>query len=230
MFNTIMFLVKFALVIFAFGYALPRAKAFSPVSSSGSSSSTLTSHAGLLHMAATLDTVAVDAASVDFTGTWSRQWELCTDLASALEARGLSPEQALAEAQAPYVQSWERDAAAAPAAWKVVTYQRDGVTPRRTLTYAPGIWEERYRGSATLFGDSGEDNEVILERETSYVPEVDANPIPLAHLTVTKGPKGVEESRRYLRDGQMILRRTLHPQQDSTQPVVVSTEVFTKQS
>ena len=95
MFNTIMFLVKFALVIFAFGYALPRVKAFSPVTERASGSSS-TSNALLLNMAATMETAA-DPSSVDFTGTWSRQFELSTDLAPALEARGLSAEEALAE-------------------------------------------------------------------------------------------------------------------------------------
>ena len=105
--------------------------------------------------------------------------------------------------------------------WVVTTYNVDGITPRRSLLYKHGDWEERYNQKSTLFGDSPQ--EVILKRHTSYVPENDASPIQLAHLTVTDGPRGKEEARRYLRGAEFVLRRTFHPPEGSQ---VESTEVF----
>lgn len=224
MLNTIIFLLKFALVLFAFGYALPRTKAFQP-SVVASSHQHHTSQTSIM-MASTATPVdeVVGGASVDFSGKWSREFSLCSGLAQGLEQRGLSPEEAQAEAEKPYIQSWSRDEPDSTS-WKVTTYQTDGVTARRCLTYQPGEWEETYIGKATLFGAS--DKEVLLKRTTSYVEEADASPIQLAQLTITDGPKGIEESLRYLRGDKLILKRTLHPK-DESQPPAVSTEVFSR--
>lgn len=162
--------------------------------------------------------------NLDFSGKWSRDFSSCTGVVEGLVARGLTNKQALDEAKKPYIQLWERDGNDA-SLWYVTTYQGDSEMPRRKLEYKPGVWEETYEGKATLFGDSSEP--VTLKRQTSFVGEADAHPMPIAHVTITTGPKGIEESRRYLKGDLLILRRTFWQNGESNSPAV-STEVFTR--
>lgn len=157
---------------------------------------------------------------LDFTGTWLRDW---MDAAEALMQRGLSYEEAVAAAERPYVQKWERGTLTAHS-WLVTTYHEDGRTPRRELEYQEGEWDESYQGTSTLFGPSGSDG-TTLRRRTCYVVEPEADPPSIAHATITFGPKGVEETRRYLKAGQMTVRRTLWSKEAPDDPVV-STEIF----
>ena len=168
-------------------------------------------------------------SQLDFSGTWERNSLESTDVVPGLQARGLCLEDATKEAEKPYIQHWKKNGLDEPSSlsWVVTTFAEDGETPRRTLEYQPGTWTETYQGTATLFGESLEP--VTLIRKTSYVAELDAAPTPMAHVTITDGPKGVEESRRYLKDGKFLLRRTLWPK-DIPNVRIVSTEVFTKRS
>jgi putative (di)nucleoside polyphosphate hydrolase len=162
--------------------------------------------------------------SLDFGGKWTRESSSSIGLVEALVGRGLTQDEAEDEAKKPYIQSWRRSDET-NCTWVVTTYQVDGVTPRRELEYSIGEWEEQYQGQAILFGTS-ETGTTILKRRTAFVAEPDADPVPMAHVTVTDGPKGVEESRRYLKkDGKFVLRRTLWPK-DTPETPIISTEVF----
>jgi len=97
----------------------------------------------------------------DLSGRWSRDSSQNNGVVAALLARGLTHEEAKAEAERPYVQSWERcpNGEGAPSdAWKVVTFDthqltNDGrPTPHRTLIYPLGDWQEEYLGKSTLYG------------------------------------------------------------------------------
>ena len=163
------------------------------------------------------------SCGLDFTGKWSRDNSLCTYVPESLMKRGLSESEAETEAQNPYIQSWSRDGDTS-LTWNVKTYKIDGETVRRDLDYSPGEWTESYKGKATLFGDS--DVEVKLKRRTMYVAEPEAYPERIAHVTITNGPKGVEESRRYFNEkGHFVLRRTLWKPDDPNKGIV-STEIF----
>lgn len=160
--------------------------------------------------------------NLDFSGLWERDASQSSHLVEGLLARGLTLEQAQQQAVSPYIQRWERDGTD-PTKWLVSTFENDSTTVRRQLEYPIGTWEEQYHGKSTLFGDSLEP--ITLTRRTSYVGEADAFPIPVAHVTITNSPKGMEESRRYLKHGILYLRRTFWPK-DALESPVVSTEVF----
>jgi ADP-ribose pyrophosphatase YjhB (NUDIX family) len=163
---------------------------------------------------------------LDFTGKWSRDLTLCQDLVKGLTERGLSDTEAQNEAHKPYIQSWHRDNDAS-LTWNVKTYETDGLTIRRDIHYIPGEWTESYKGNSTLFGNC--DAEFSLKRSTIFVAEPDGYPNQLAHVTITDGPKGIEESRRYINDkDQLILRRTLWKAGEDAAEKVVSTEIFTR--
>lgn len=164
-----------------------------------------------------------DVCSLDFSGRWERDASQNKGIVDGLIKRGLSPQNAEMEAQKSYIQSWEANGEIENA-WQVTTYASDGKTPRRQLDYRPGEWEETYQGEAVLFG-KGSEEVTLLKRRTSFVGEPDASPLPIAQVTITSGPKGMEESRRYLKDGRMVLRRTLWPE-DKPQIPIVSEEVF----
>jgi 8-oxo-dGTP pyrophosphatase MutT (NUDIX family) len=166
-------------------------------------------------------------SQLDFSGTWERNLSESTYVIPGLQARGLSLEDARKEAEKPYIQHWESLDDSSSLSWTVTTFADDGETPRRTLEYSPGTWTETYQGKAILFGESVEP--VTLKRQTSYVAELDATPIPMAQVTITDGPHGFEESRRYLKDGKFLLRRTLWPNA-TPKDSIVSTEVFTQRS
>lgn len=161
---------------------------------------------------------------VDFAGTWSRDNSLSQNLKAALQARGLPAEEAKQAAEGPYKQIWT----AKESEWTVTTYSDDGVTPRRTLLYLLGEWEETYQGKATLFGDSQDDKPATLHRRTFYAPQGDTATV--AHVTISKTPKGdTEESCRY-RDGDFfVLKRTFWAK-DNVDKGVVSTEFFRREA
>ena len=106
----------------------------------------------------------------------------------------------------------------------MLTYDIDGETPRRELLYPLGDFEEVYEGESTLFG--GTDGGVV-KRSCFYLVEKDADESnPIAHVTVSETPRGREESLRYMKNGELILRRTFWHSWRSDK--VVSTEVFVK--
>jgi putative (di)nucleoside polyphosphate hydrolase len=172
------------------------------------------------------DQWAAQITLLDFSGTWERDLLQSTNVVSALEARGMDPDESFNEAQKPYIQCWEKHPDDS-SSWFVTTFEADGKTPRRKLEYKPGSWTETYEGKATLFGESLKP--VTLNRQTKFVAEADGAPVPIAQVTITYGPKGIEESRRYLKDGKFILRRTFWSTTAPTVPAV-STEVFIKRS
>jgi len=155
---------------------------------------------------------------LDLSGQWSRDSSRGVGVAEGLVARGLTEVNANRKATEPYIQSW--DPHATKLEWQVTTYHTDGIKPRRELHYPIGEFTETYEGTATLFGDGG-----VLHRCCFYLAEKDSDD-QIAHVTVTDGPRGKEESTRYLKNGDLILRRSfLHPERTEK---VVSTEVFKK--
>lgn len=161
--------------------------------------------------------------NLDFSGIWERDASQSSHLVEGLLARGLTSEQAQQQSTSPYIQRWERDGTD-PTKWLGSTYDNHGTTVRRRLEYPVGTWEEKYQGESTLFGNSPEP--ITLTRRTSYVGEADANPVRIAHVTITNSPKGIEESRRYRKDGILYLRRAFWPKEALEESPIVSTEVF----
>ena len=172
--------------------------------------------------------------SWDITGTWSRDSSQSTGLIEGLQKRGLTVEEATKEVSKPYIQSWKKQSGnsnndESSPSWIVTTYDVDGKTPRRELEYKIGEWNEEYTGNAVLFGESSGKDKVTLKRHTEFVAEPDANnptcPM-IAHVTLTDGPKGLEETRRYIKDENLIVRRSYWPMSETCVDPIVSTEVF----
>lgn len=166
--------------------------------------------------------------AVNLEGKWTRQ--SCVGVVEALEARGLTRQEAILEVEKAYIQTWERSNPQ-DVNWTVTTFQVDGVTPRRKLEYRLGNWQEEYKGHAIIFGSSNtsasHNGKTTLRRKTAFLAEPDASLSQIAHVTVTDGPKGVEESRRYLKEGKLVLRRTFWSK-DTPDTPVISTEVFVR--
>ena len=157
---------------------------------------------------------------LDLSGRWSRDSKRSGGLVEGLVARGLNEDVALTKATEPYIQHWKPHATKRE--WVVTTYDADGVRPRRELHYPLGDFEETYEGTSTIFG--GTDGGVI-ERCCFYLAHEDADD-QIAHVVVSETPLGREESLRYLKNGELILRRSFsHPQETDR---IVSTEVFTR--
>mmetsp|Transcript_11707 Transcript_11707/g.17989 ORF Transcript_11707/g.17989 Transcript_11707/m.17989 type:complete len:398 (+) Transcript_11707:89-1282(+) len=163
-------------------------------------------------------------SALDFSGKWIRNPCLSSNLTEALVFRGLQLEEAQKEVRKPYIQFWKRKTSDKKL-WAVTSFESDGATPRRELEYKIGEWEEEYEGRTVVFG-TGELNPTVLKRRTMFVAEPDGCPIQIAHATVTECPRGVEESRRYLKNGNLVLRRTLWPRDVSSKKTFSSTEVF----
>eukprot|EP00747_Dinoflagellata_sp_TGD_P200191 gnl/TRDRNA2_/TRDRNA2_73574_c0_seq1.p1 gnl/TRDRNA2_/TRDRNA2_73574_c0~~gnl/TRDRNA2_/TRDRNA2_73574_c0_seq1.p1 ORF type:complete len:412 (-),score=80.64 gnl/TRDRNA2_/TRDRNA2_73574_c0_seq1:48-1283(-) len=184
--------------------------------------------------------------AVDFTGMWARDATQCSGVVDALVARGHTAEAAQESAAAPYIQTWERSEGA-DGTWLVTTFKTDGVTPRRTLAYPLGDWEEPFEGNSTLFGSQAG----TVLRHTTWLAEPHADPVAstdassedpkqqllappqLAHSTLSETPLGREEARRFLRKDCLILRRIFRPKPstDSSPSEVtesVSEEVFVR--
>ena len=181
-----------------------------------------------------LEAHAAAAAAIDLSGTWSRNAAASSGLTQALLARGHTEEGAATELAKGYVQAWAR---AEGGAWRVTTFGDDGVTPRRTLMYPLGEWEEGYEGSSTIFGAAAGGG--TLRRRTAWMPMPDADaagasvaagllgPCRAAHTTWTaRQDGGVEVSARFLRRGDMVLRRTFV---QKGKPNIVSEEVFRRE-
>ena len=187
------------------------------------------------------------AQETDLAGQWARVASRSRGLVAALLARGLTEATAVAEASRPYVQHWQRDPAA-PTSWVVTTFG----PPVRTLIYPLGDWEETYHGASVLFRD-GRPGELL--RRTNWLPEPDASPqrrgeeregeaqlaggclLPpscVAHTTFSSREFGSAEAvARYLRGGEMVVRRTYFPRPLSVMAAtgelpVVSEEVFVR--
>mmetsp|Transcript_140700 Transcript_140700/g.448787 ORF Transcript_140700/g.448787 Transcript_140700/m.448787 type:complete len:181 (-) Transcript_140700:302-844(-) len=174
---------------------------------------------------------AAGPAAVDFEGTWHRNAGRSAGVAEALVARGHPREVADERSAAPYIQRWERTEGGDVGVWTVTTFKTDGVTPRRTLVYPLGDWEEEYEGASTLFGGAttspGEPQRQTVPRHTSWESEPQAVG-GLAHVTTSATLLGHEESRRFLADdGSMVLRRMYR--ETGSEEAAVSDEVFERQ-
>lgn len=157
-----------------------------------------------------------------FSGRWSRDASRSVGVIEGLVARGLPEEKAKLKAEEPYIQDWlqHRD----NREWSVLTYEADGVTPRRELLYPLGEFEETYEGVSTLFGGT---NGGVVKRRCFYLAEADADESnPIAHVTVSETSRGREESVRYIKNGELFLRRTFW--HNWRKDKFVSTEVFVR--
>ncbi|KAL7515994.1 hypothetical protein ACHAWX_001054, partial [Stephanocyclus meneghinianus] len=161
-------------------------------------------------------------SEVDFNGKWSRESERSVGLFDALVSRGASEEKATTSASEPYVQIWQRLDDSRKLDFKVLTFDKDTESIRRELIYPLGKFTEAYEGTSMLFGgvDGG-----LIQRECFYLAEPDADE-EIAHVTTSVTPRGREESRRYLKNGELILRRSFW--HTGRMEEVVSTEVFVR--
>lgn len=125
----------------------------------------------------------------------------------------------MSSAADPYVQKWQR-LVDDKREFNVLTYEKDSDKVRRNLNYPIGKFTEAYEGSSMLFGGS---DGGLIERQCFYVAEHDADG-EIAHVTISQSPRGREESRRFIKDGQLILRRSFWHSWSADK--VVSTEVF----
>lgn len=159
--------------------------------------------------------------SIDFAGTWSRDSSLNENVEEGLIKRGVPPEKVKSEALGPYVQRFSREDEESMI-WNIKTYDGDTATVRRDLNYQIGSWKESFSGRAVLFGDVTDG----LDRTSKFIAEPDSDS-KLSLVTITALPgKGIEESRRYLKDDQLILKRIFWPEQDVDG--IQSKEVFTR--
>jgi putative (di)nucleoside polyphosphate hydrolase len=161
-------------------------------------------------------------AQFDLSGKWYRDSTRSEGLKEALMARGISEETAIKHAEEPYVQKWQRLKANGPSEFKVITYDRDTGTIRRELIYPIGKFKEVYEGKSMLFGGS---DGGLIERQCFYCAEQDADD-KIAHVTMSITPRGKEESRRFVRNGELVLRRSFWHSWRTDK--IVSTEVFVK--
>ena len=157
--------------------------------------------------------------AIDFNGTWSRDSSKNEGVVEALIQRGVAADKAASEAERPYVQKWEQKETGV---WNVKTYGPDN-NLRRDVDYQVGkSWREEFSGTAVIFGSV----ENGLCRTTRLIAEPDADSL-VAFTTITNiQGRGVEESTRYLKDGNMILRRTFWP--EGSESVVTCKELFVR--
>ena len=162
-------------------------------------------------------------SQIDLVGKWTRDSKRSEGLVEALIARGISEENAVKSAADPYMQKWER-LNGDGREFKVLTYDKDTDTIRRELVYPIGTFTESYEGKSTLFGGSDGGS---IKRQCFYLAEKDADN-EIAHVTTSITPRGREESRRYTKNGELILHRSFWKSTGADK--VVSTEVFTRVS
>ena len=94
------------------------------------------------------------------------------------------------------------------------------------MDYPIGSWKEPFWGTSLLFGNIDDGS---LDRTTSIIPEPDSDS-QLSLVTITKLPdRGMEESRRYLKEGKFILRRTFWPADEANGIGIISKEVFIRE-
>lgn len=161
-------------------------------------------------------------AKMDLSGKWSRDSSRTEGLKEALMARGISEETAIKHAEEPYVQKWQRLNGNGQCEFKVITYDQDTDKIHRELTYPIGRFTEAYEGKSMLFGGS---DGGLIERHCFYCAEKDADD-KIAHVTLSQTPRGREESRRFVRNGELVLRRSFWHSWGTDK--VVSTEVFVR--
>lgn len=181
----------------------------------------------------------VDAAGVDFSGTWTRDASRGVNNVEYIKAHGFTREEALAAARAPYVQQFERSEDN-ELEWKITTYEKDGTTPRRTLLYRMGEWEEEHSGNTGREKDGATEGWSIrtqggvvhpslfsnkagaVTRDTTWVLEAGAAAsegeqevgLVWTHKTETSTPRGVETiTRALVSPTEMVIRRSLDTSQ-----------------
>jgi len=164
---------------------------------------------------------------LDFTGTWSRDATLNENVVEGFVERGIEKSKAIAQADTPYMQTWqcsEKDGS--NTIWKVDTYNGDDIkTIRRSLDYKVGPFQETFTGQAFLFQ---QESGGTLERRTAYVAEPDSDS-KVAHVVITQIPQkdgAAEESRRYLKNGSLVLQRTYWAPSSPIKEGVRSREFF----
>jgi putative (di)nucleoside polyphosphate hydrolase len=160
---------------------------------------------------------------LDLSGKWARDSQRCVGVVEALVARGQSLEAANEKASEPYFQSWAIHPDWKCLEWVATTYyDAEWLKPQRELHYKIGEFEESYEQASTIFGTDGGGT---VKRFCFYMAEIDADE-RVAHVTCTDTKIGKEEARRYIKNGEMILRRTFVPSGGTEKSV--STEVFIK--
>ena len=155
-------------------------------------------------------------SSQEFSGKWSRDATRNVSVKEGLLARGLSQENATRQATKAYLQQWKQDKEK-PREWIVTTDKGPG-KPSRELRYPMGEFTESYEGESTIFGGSN-----TVKRCCFYLAE-ESSDSRIAHVTVSYTAKGTEESLRYLKNDELILKRSFLPL--SSTDKIISTEVF----
>lgn len=156
--------------------------------------------------------------SQEFSGKWSRDFTRNVNVEESLLARGLSQENATKQATKAYLQQWKQDKEK-PREWIVTTEKGPG-QPSRELRYPMGEFTESYEGESTIFGSSIGGS---VKRCCFYLAE-EKSDSGVAHVTVSYTAKGTEESLRYLKNDELILKRSFLPL--SSTDKIISTEVF----
>lgn len=160
-------------------------------------------------------------SKIDLEGKWSRDPNRSEGLIDALMARGIREEKAVNSAREAYVQKWQR-LESDQREFTVLTYDQDTDKIRRELVYPIGAFAETYEGNSMLFGGS---DGGLIERQCFYIAEKEADD-KIAHVTISQTPRGQEESQRFIRNGELILRRSFWHSWGTAK--VVSTEVFVR--
>lgn len=160
---------------------------------------------------------------LDLGGRWSRDSTRSVNVMEGLMSRGLTEKDAKDRSEEPYLQYWTQNQENRQE-WVVTTYDADGCTPRRELRYPIGEFEEEYDGVSTIFGGT---NGGVIKRCCFYLAENDADD-QIAHVTISQTPRGREESKRYIRNGDLVLKRTFVKDHSKGTDGVVSTEVFVR--
>ena len=156
--------------------------------------------------------------SQEFSGKWSRDFTRNVNVEESLLARGLSQENATRQATKAYLQQWKQDKEK-PREWIVTTEKGTG-KPSRELRYPMGEFTESYEGESTIFGSSIGGS---VKRCCFYLDDENSDS-GVAHVTVSYTAKGTEESLRYLKNDELILKRSYLPL--SSTDKIISTEVF----
>lgn len=160
-------------------------------------------------------------SEIGLEGRWARDSTRSVSVVEGLMARGLSEAEAKDKLEEPYIQCWTRHAQDRRE-WIVKTLGDDGYTARRELHYPLGEFEEKYEGASTLFGGTGGG---VVKRCCFYLAENDADD-QIAHVTTSETLRGREESKRYIKNGELILKRSFVDHFLKGTDRVVSTELF----
>jgi hypothetical protein len=177
-------------------------------------------------MEAALNESAWRRQAPDLAGRWERDSTLNIEERIAfIQAHGHDLPTAKAKSEAPYAQVWRRSdqQSHGPGAWKVTTFEEDGCTPRRELTYVIGTFEEPFGENSCLFaGRSG--TKGVAKRECSWTK---ADGL-WSHVTTSETPLGKEETKRTVKPPDfnvMEVQRTFWPSGEDAKSVS-ATEIF----